>query len=234
MDNLRSKSKAQGCPCSAVIKPEYYKYVLEHVAETPGQAALREKGDAMDRAVMMASPDEYQFLAWFCATMGAKKVIEVGTFRGVTTLAIAKQLPPGGIIRALDVSSEFAQVGMEAWKSEGVADKVDFMVGPAAASMEKLLAQPGEAETYDFVFIDANKDGYPTYYELALKLLRKGGVIAVDNTLMHGAAVEEHLKPNSHPDAAGVVALNATIKKDPRVAAVMTIMADGVYFVRKL
>eukprot|EP00796_Vickermania_ingenoplastis_P010060 gene10060-7030_t len=212
----------------------YYQYVLDHIAESPGQVELRKKGDEMPRPVFMASPDEYQFLAWFCATIGAKKVIEVGTFRGTTTLAIAKVLPEGGIIRALDISKEYAEVGMEAWKKENVADKIDFIEGPAVASMEKLLEQPGEAETYDFIFIDADKGNYPNYYELGLKLLRKGGVIAVDNTLMHGDVVEEHLKPHTHEHVAGIAEVNARIKNDPRVSAVMSIMADGIYFARKL
>ncbi|CAD2222396.1 O-methyltransferase family protein [Angomonas deanei] len=182
---------------------------------------------------MISSADEYQFLGWFLQTMCARKVIEVGVFRGVTTLALARQLPADGVVRALDISAEYADIGKKAWEEAGVADKIDFRIGPAAESMRALLAEEGEAGTYDFVYIDANKDQYTEYYELALNLLRSGGVIAVDNTLFHGLVTKEKLI-TSNSNVKGVHELNERIRTDSRVSAVMTILADGVYFVRKL
>lgn len=180
--------------------------------------------------MMMASADEYQFLGWLCGTLGVRRAVEVGVFRGVTTLAMALHMPDDGVIKALDVSRDFADVGVEAWRKAGVDKKIDFIEGPAAASMQRLL-DDGDAGTYDFVFIDANKEQYPEYYELALQLVRTGGVIAVDNTLMHGDIVDA---PASDAFIAQLRKTNDTIKTDKRVSAVMSIIADGVYFVRKL
>jgi predicted O-methyltransferase YrrM len=217
-------------PCTAALKPEYYQYLLQYVGETPLQAELRRKGEALEQPMMMASADEYQFLGWLCETLGVRRAVEVGVFRGVTTLAMALHMPDDGIIRALDVSREFPEVGFEAWKAAGVDKKIDFIEGPAAASMQRLLDQ-GEAGTYDFVFIDANKDQYPEYYELALQLVRKGGVIAVDNTLLHGRVVEADA---SDELVEPLRKTNAMINADKRVSAVMSTIADGVFFVRKL
>lgn len=218
-------------PCTAALKPEYYAYLLEHVHEQPGQKKLFSACETLDHAGMMASPDEYQFLGWLCETLGVKRVVEVGVFRGVSTLAIALRLPEDGIIRAMDVSRDSARIGMEAWKEMGVDKKIDFMEGPAKKSMQKLIDE-GESGTYDFVFIDANKDEYPEYYELALQLIRKGGIIAVDNTLLHGIVTDPEKK--SSPSIAAIIKLNDTIRTDTRVSAVMSTLADGVYFARKL
>ncbi|KAL7696396.1 O-methyltransferase family protein [Lotmaria passim] len=217
-------------PCTAAIKPEYYQYLLQYIGETPLQAELHRKGEELERPMMMASADEYQFLGWLCETLGVKRAVEVGVFRGVTTLAMALHLPEDGLIRALDISREFASIGFEAWKAAGVDKKIDFIEGPAAASMQRLLDQ-GEAGTYDFIFIDANKDQYPEYYELSLQLVRKGGVIALDNTLLHGDVVDAD---ESKELARTTRKTNEIIKADPRVSAVMSTIADGVYFVRKL
>lgn len=226
-------SKSQGHCCTAALKPEYYEYVLQHTGESPAQVALRKKGDTQAQPYMMASPDQYQFLAWFCATMNAKKVLEVGTFRGVTTLAIAKALPADGKIYTLDLFKSCAEHGMKIWEQEGVSEKIEFIEGNAVDSMKQLLAN-GAAGTFDFIFIDANKDGYPAYYELSVELARPGGVIAVDNTLMHGDAVEEYLKPTGDKELNSILSVNDRAKKDPRVSSVMSILADGTYFVRKL
>lgn len=165
--------------------------------------------------------------------MNAKKVLEVGTFRGVTTLAIAKSLPADAKIYTLDLSKSYATFGMKVWEEEGVSKKIEFIEGNAVDSMKALLDK-GEGGTFDFIFIDANKDGYPAYYDLSVELVRQGGVIAVDNTLMHGDAVEEYLKPTGDPELNAILSVNERIKNDPRVSAVMSILADGTYFVRKL
>lgn len=157
-------------------------------------------------------------------------MIEVGVFRGVTTLAMALQLPEDGIIRGLDVSREFAEVGFQAWEKAGVSKKIDFIEGPALESMQALLDR-GEAGSYNLIFIDANKDQYPEYYELSLQLLRQGGVVVMDNTLLHGLALAEHGNDGRLPNLGKA---NELIKNDKRVAAVMTSLADGVYFARKL
>lgn len=220
-------------PCTAALSPENYQYLLLHTHEPANERELRLEAEAMPQPNMISSGDEIQFFAWFVGTLGARRVIEVGVFRGVTTLALARAVGPGGIVRALDITEEFVEVGRRAWEAAGVADRIDFRVAPAADSLRALLAQEGEAGTYDFIYIDANKDQYVEYYELGLQLLRPGGVIAVDNTIFHGLVTSEEKRSES-PNAAGVHALNEVIRQDDRVAAVMTLLADGVYFVRKL
>lgn len=146
-------------------------------------------------------------------------------------------MPADGKIKALDMNSNFVAVGREAWAKAGVAHKIDFIEGPATASLQAMI-DAGESDTYDIVFIDANKNDYLTYYEQLLKLVRVGGIIAVDNTLFDGTALgpidfnladtdeERYIKP--------IRQLNRLIQSDDRVAAVMSIIADGVYLVRKL
>ncbi|KPA79631.1 O-methyltransferase family protein [Leptomonas pyrrhocoris] len=216
--------------CTAGMKREYYEYVLEFVNETPLQKELWQKALQLELPVMMAAVDEYQFFGWLCETLGVRRAVEVGVFRGVTTLALALHMPDDGVIRALDVSREYAGIGFEAWKKAGVDKKIDFIEGPAAASMQRFLDE-GEAGTYDFIFIDANKEQYPEYYDLAVPLLRKGGVIVVDNTLMFGRVVE---KDPSVQDTDALSKTNEMIRADKRVSAVMSIIGDGVYFARKL
>ena len=208
--------------------PALYPYVLEHIAESPARAQLRGVCEGKERAIMMGAPDEASFLAWLCGLTGARKVLEVGVFRGYTTLALAEALPAGGKVVGLDVSDEYTKDGIAAWAAAGVAEKIDLRIGPALETMATLL-DAGEAETFDLVFIDADKSNYDGYYELALKLLRRNGVIAVDNTLWHG----EVLAPATD-DARALAALNAKMKADARVQAMLLPIADGCTLCRKL
>jgi len=210
--------------------PQLYPYVLEHINEQPIQTTLRESVSTMSEAVMMGAPDEAQFFAWLIRLHGVKKAVEIGVFRGTTTLAIALALPADGKVIALDVSDEYALPGKAAWAEAGVAHKIDFRVGPAVSSLEAMLRN-GERETVDFVFIDADKEKYDQYYEFALSLLKPGGVVAVDNVLRAGTVI---LPPSQqNPGTKAIVFLNEKIKHDKRVDAVMLPVADGCYLVRK-
>ena len=184
---------------------------------------------------MMGAPDEAQFLGWLCATSNARKVIEVGVFRGSTTLALALALPEDAKIVGLDISDAYVQLGRQAWKDAGVEDKIDLRIGDATKLMADMVADASEVGTYDFVFIDADKLNYDTYYEHALTLLRKGGVIAVDNVLW-GGRVTANPPPSveEDPDTRAIILLNQKIRADKRVHAVMLPIADGCYMVRKL
>eukprot|EP01039_Chlorochromonas_danica_P004888 gene4888-5356_t len=210
--------------------PELYPYVLEHIGETPAQVSLREAILQQEASIMMGSPDEAQFLSWLGALLDVKKVIEVGVFRGSTTLSLALNLAEDAKIVGLDISDEFATLGKAAWKAAGVEHKIDFRVGSAVDSLEAMIAA-GEAGSYDLVFIDADKANYDAYYEKSLVLLRKGGVIAVDNVLWSGRI----LQPTAGDvDTAAIIALNEKIKRDVRVKSVLLPVADGCYMVRKL
>lgn len=211
--------------------PELYPYVLDHIAETPVQVELRNDIVKLEQSVMMGAPDEAQFLGWLAETLNAKRIIEVGTFRGSTTLALALAVPDDGKVVALDVSEEFATIGKAAWIKAGVNQKIDLRLAPAIESLNAMI-HSGESGTYDLAFIDADKVGYMAYYEACLKLLRPGGIIAVDNMLWSGKVI----KPIEPGDACTIalVEIAKKIRDDPRVKAVLLPIADGCYLVRKL
>lgn len=211
--------------------PETYRYLLEFIGESASERALRESLEAHPRAGMMGSPDEAYLLRFLVELMGARRVIEVGVFRGTTTLQLAQGVGPGGEVQALDVDDSWLEAGgRRAWEAAGVSDRITFTKGPAVASLRSLLASRG-AGTFDFVFIDADKGSYSSYYELSLELLRPGGVVAVDNVLWHGKAAHP---PAGDVDSQVIHDLNERIRGDSRVKAVMLGIADGVFLARKL
>ena len=209
--------------------PHLYPYVMEHINDTDADKALRAKIEKSTRAGMMGAPDEAAFLAWLCGLIGAKKVIEVGVFRGSTTLALARAIPSDGKVVGLDVSAEYTADGMQAWVEAGVASKIDLRIAPATESLRKMVETDGEQGTYDLAFIDADKEPYDEYYEQCLKLLRVGGIVAVDNVLWHGAVLTDE-----DPASTAIRNLNKKISMDPRVHATLLPIADGVYMCRKL
>lgn len=214
--------------------PQLYPYVLQHIGETPLQSQLRDKVARLDRSIMMGAPDESQFLAWLVRTMNLNNILEVGVFRGTTSLSLALALKDNGgkgRLVGLDICSEFAEVGQEAWKQAGVDHLIDFRVGPAVESLDKLLAE-GNAGKFDLAFIDADKVNYPIYYEKCLQLIRRGGIIAVDNVLWGGSVIAPADKHDA--DTKAIVGLTKHIREDKRVNATMVPMADGVYLCTKL
>lgn len=176
------------------------------------------------RPQMLSSAEELQLLQNLCKLIGAKKTLDIGVFTGYSALTIALVLPSDGKVVACDVSEEFANVGKPLWKEAGVADKIDLRIAPATETLQKLI-DSGEAGTYDFAFIDADKLNYDTYYEQCLKLLRSGGIIALDNVLCGGQVAD----PNcTRTEAVSFRNLNDKIHKDERVDMNMLNIADGV------
>ena len=159
--------------------------------------------------------------------IGARRCIEVGSFTGYSALSMALALPEDGSIVALDVSKDFTDIAQGYWKRAGVSGKIELRLGPAQASLEKMIAA-GEGP-FDLVFIDADKPGYDGYYEAALKLLRPGGVIALDNMLYSGEVAD--VRPSGN--AAALAALNVKIHADPRVDMALTSIGDGLMLARK-
>ena len=211
--------------------PSSYSYLMQHVGERAGERALREQVQAQTRARMMGSPDEACFLRWLCELLNARRVVEVGTFRGTTTLQLARGVGAAGEVVALDIDARWLEAGgRAAWAAVGLAPRIRFVEGPAVESMRELLARGG-AGAYDLVFIDADKYHYREYYELALQLVRVGGVVAVDNVLWGGRA--EAPAPGDL-ESEVIHRLNDAIRADARVSAVMLGIADGVYLARKL
>ncbi len=200
------------------------------VKETDVMRRLRETTAEMPMARMQISPEQGALMGWLTSLLGVSRAIEVGTFTGYSALAVASAMPAGGRLVCCDVSEEYTSVGKPFWEEAGVASKIDLRIAPASDTLGALIEEGG-AGTYDFAFIDADKGGYDTYYERCLTLLRPGGVIAVDNVLWGGAVADPE---NTEDSTVALRALNAKIKDDPRVSAVMLPIGDGLTLARKL
>ncbi len=176
-------------------------YVLAHNREHPELAKLREATASHPRAGMQISPEQGALLQMLVRLINARRTIEIGVFTGYSALAVALALPPDGRILACDVSDEYTRVGRPYWERAGVVDKIDLVLEPALHTLDARLAT-GEAGHYDFAFIDADKSNYDGYYERCLKLLRIGGLIAIDNVLWSGR-VAGHCRRGGRPGHRG-------------------------------
>jgi caffeoyl-CoA O-methyltransferase len=183
----------------------------------------------MPRAGMQIAPEQGQFMAMLVTLLGARRTLEVGVFTGYSALAVALALPHDGRVVALDISEEWTNVGRRYWQAAGVADKVDLRVGPAAESLQALVAEGCTGE-FDFAFIDADKARYDTYYELALQLVRPGGLIAIDNVLWGGSVADP---ADQDVDTRALRALNEKLHGDTRIDLAMVPIGDGLTLARK-
>ncbi len=190
--------------------------------ETPVRAALREQTAQMAQSNMQIAPLEGAFLQTLALISGATRYLEVGVFTGYSSLAVAEVLPDDGRVVGCDVSKEWTDIARRYWKQAGVDHKIDLRLGDARDTLQALVE---EGQQFDFAFIDADKENYEHYYELALKLVRPGGFIAVDNVLWNGAVVEDD--PESESTRA-IQAFNAARRDDDRVHLTLVPIADGV------
>ncbi len=205
-------------------------YILDvGVRETPELRLLREETASMPNAGMQISPEQGQLMHFLTKLTGARKAIEIGTFTGYSALWVALALPPEGRLVACDVNEEWTAIGMRYWKQASIEDRIDLRIAPAADTLHSLLAE-GHAGTYDLAFIDADKTGYPEYYELCLKLLRQGGLIALDNIFRGGRVIDPI---DDDPGTAAIRDLTRAITHDPRVDACIVPIGDGLSLVRK-
>ncbi|MGD0606744.1 MAG: class I SAM-dependent methyltransferase [Streptosporangiaceae bacterium] len=184
--------------------------------EKTGSAAGMQIGD--DQAVLMEM---------LVRAMGATRAVEIGTFTGYSALAVARGLGPGGRLLCCDISQEWTSIARAAWQRAGVADRIELRLGPA---LETLRALPPGAQ-FDFAFIDADKPGYPQYYQEVLSRLRPGGLMLLDNTLQDGRVVGDLA---GDADVEAIRSVNDTIAADPRVQVVLLPIGDGVTIVQKL
>ena len=206
-----------------------YQYLLNHsLREHPAQIALREATRTHPYATMQISPEQGQFMALLVRLIGARRTIEIGVFTGYSALSVALALPDDGSVLACDISDEYTRVGVPHWQAAGVARKIDLQLAPALATLDARLAA-GEEGRYDFAFIDADKSGYDGYYERCLKLLRVGGLIAIDNTLWSGKVAV----PAEDADTTALQALNMKLHADARVDISMLPIGDGLTLARK-
>jgi len=192
--------------------------------DQPILAALREETAQLPRGLMQITPEQGAFMANLVRMTGARKTLEIGTFTGYSTLVVAMALPDVGKVIACDVSEEWTSVGRRYWEQAGVADKIDLRLQSADRTLEELIAA-GESDTFDFAFIDADKNNYDTYYEHCLTLVRTGGVIAIDNVLWGGAVADESRQDE---DTMALKALNSKVLDDPRVDINMLPIGDGL------
>ena len=206
-------------------------YVIEHgVREHPELAALRAATRDHPRAGMQISPELGQLMQLLVQTIGARRTIEIGVFTGYSALAVALALPADGRILACDISDEFTRVGRPYWKRAGVEHKIELVLEPAVNTLDARIAA-GHSGQYDFAFIDADKANYAHYYERCLKLLRPGGLIAIDNVLWSGR-VAKPAEPGD-ADTLALQQLNNALHGDTRIDLALLPIGDGVTLARK-
>ncbi|MFM7448078.1 MAG: class I SAM-dependent methyltransferase, partial [Leptolyngbyaceae cyanobacterium] len=207
-----------------------YHYLLENSLREPEiLARLRSETAKHPMNMMQISPEQGQFMALLVRLLGARKTLEVGVFTGYSSLVVALALPPDGKLVACDVSEEYTTIARRFWQEAGVADKIDLQIGPAVETLDRLLQQ-GEAGTFDFAFIDADKSNYDAYYERALHLLRAGGVIAIDNVLWSGDVADPTVQ-DARTNA--IRQLNQKIHQDNRVLISLLPIGDGLTLAMK-
>jgi predicted O-methyltransferase YrrM len=193
--------------------------------EHPVLAELRADTARLPMARMQIAPEQGAFMALLVRLTGARRILEIGTFTGYSSTAMALALPEDGQITCLDVSREWTDRARRAWEDAGVADRVELRIGPAVESLASL-----DADAYDLAFIDADKPAYDAYYEACLRVVRPGGLILIDNVLQGGRVAE----PAEDDESVRVIrALNAKIATDARVDHVLLPLADGLTLARR-
>lgn len=206
-------------------------YLHAHsLREHPAQVALREATHSHPHVVMQISPEQGQFMALLIKMLGAKRAIEVGVFTGYSALSVALAMPADGYLLACDINEEFTRIGKPFWKQAGVESRIDLQLAPALKTLDARLAA-GEAGTYDFAFIDADKPSYDAYYERLLKLIRSGGVIAIDNVLWSGRVAEPAAADDTETRA--LQTLNDKLHRDERIDLSLLPIGDGLTLARK-
>lgn len=207
------------------LTPRLYEYLLANSLREPKiLRELREATAKIKWGGMQISPDQGQFMALLVKLLGARRTIEVGVFTGYSALSVALALPPEGKLVACDVNAEWTAIAREYWDRAGVAHKIDLHIAPAIKTLDGLLAS-GVEEGYDFAFIDADKPNYPEYYERCLKLVRKGGLIAVDNTLWSGSVADPAVIDD---DTEAIRVFNQALHHDGRVDISLLPIGDGL------
>jgi len=185
---------------------------------------LREETARLPQAGMQIGADQAAFLALLVRSIGARRAVEVGTFTGYSALAIAGALPDDGRLVCCDVSREWTDIGRQYWVEAGVAQRIDLRIAPASQTLRELLRDPGEG-SFDFAFVDADKSGYDDYYEQCLRLLRPGGLVAIDNTLWSGWVADP---ARDDADTQALRRLNWKIHDDERVDMCLLSIGDGL------
>jgi predicted O-methyltransferase YrrM len=207
-----------------------YRYLLDHsLRETPLLHKLREVTSQQELSRMQIAPEQGQFMALLVELLGAKRIIEIGTFTGYSALCMAQALPPGGELVCCDLDRKWTDIARSFWREAGVDDRISLHLAPALDTLDQLLQQ-GAAGSFDMAFIDADKPNYLNYYERCLQLLRTGGLLLFDNTLWGGAVADPR---DQEPDTLAIRELNHTLHRDERVSISLVPIGDGLTLARK-
>jgi caffeoyl-CoA O-methyltransferase len=210
-----------------IVSPAINDYLLAH--SEPADEVLRDLAEEThrelaDRAVMQISHDEGELLTMLVRLVGAKQAVEVGTFTGYSSICIARGLPASGHLLACDVSEEWTSIARRYWGRAGVADRIELRIAPAVDTLRALPIEP----YLDFAFIDADKTGYPAYFEEIVTRTRPGGLIVLDNMLRDGRVLDP-----ANDDDRAIHQLNEALLVDERVDVVMLPVRDGVSLARR-
>ena len=207
------------------LSDDLHEYLLSvSLRESDAMRRLREETAEHPKSEMQIAPEQAQFFQFLVRLLGARRTLEVGVFTGYSALAVAEVLPPNGEVVACDKSEEYTQIARRHWQAAGVDDQIDLRLAPAADTLDVLL-DDGQAGTFDFAFIDADKEAYDTYYERSLRLLRPGGVMALDNMFRNGRVTDPDIEDES---VRAIQRLNKKIHNDDRVDLSLLPLADGV------
>jgi len=212
------------------IDDRTYNYLCDvSVNESELLRQLREETARLEYSVMQISPEQGQFMSLLIKLMGAKRAIEIGTFTGYSSICVASAMPEEGRLICCDISPQWTSMAEKYWALAKLEEKIDLYSQPAETTLQMLL-DDGAEKSFDFVFIDADKQNYITYYEMALRLLRKGGIIAVDNTLWSGAVADPE---NIEPGTRAIRRFNDMVKEDERVSTSLLTIGDGLTLILK-
>ncbi len=215
---------------TVLMTDQLYNYFLSvSLREAAVLKHLRQITSKLPGAQMQISPEQGQFLAFLVQLIGARKTLELGTFTGYSTLAVALALPHDGKIITCDIDKKNTDIAQDFWQQAGVFHKIDLRLAKALETLDILL-QNGEENSFDFAFIDADKINYIQYYEKTLRLIRKGGLIAIDNVLWDGLVADPN---NNDKQTIAIRELNQYLHTDERVALTLVPMTDGMTLLRK-
>ncbi len=207
-----------------------YEYLLSVSLKEPDVLTrLREETARDPMAILQIPPDQGQLMALLVKLMGAKRILEIGTYMGFSALSMALALPENGYLLTCDINQDWTDVARRYWEKAGVADRIELRIAPALETMNALLAE-GQEQSFDLIFIDADKPNYCAYYEAGLRLLRCGGLVILDNVLWKGRVADER---EQDPDTVALRAINTLIYQDQRVDASIIPIGDGMTIARK-